>query len=506
MTDTQKNKTINIVSLIILLLGNLLFFLTIWLLRKYDRIYIDQVIYQLKTSAAGAAGDIMSSAYIHVGLFGTVTTAIEVFLYNFFSGKLKDKIKSPKYQKYCLKSICKSIRQSALKLASIMLIFSILLFTFELKVVSYIGLSTSESDFIKKNYVSPNDVTLTFPKQKRNLVYIFLESMENTFADTKAGGMIVDNFIPEISNLAKQNTNFGGALSYTGTTWTAAAMVAQTSGIVVKVPLSAENYGGEDAYIPGVITLGEILQKEGYNQTLLLGSDAAFAGRDTYFTEHGNYKIVDINSLKEDGRLPKDYREWWGYEDSKLFEFAKQELANLAKDSKPFNFTMLTADTHFPNGYLCEKCENKYEQQYANVLACSSKQVYDFVNWIKNQPFYDNTTIIISGDHLTMDPDFLEDIDNTYIRTVYGCIINSPKTNTHGLARKYGAFDMFPTTLSALGVDIEGSRLGLGVDLYSSEKTLSEKYGYEALDEELQKKSLFYNTQFLKMEEKTVQN
>jgi len=65
---------------------------------------------------------------------------------------------------------------------------------------------------------------------------------------------------------------------------------------------------------------------------------------------------------------------------------------------------------------------------------------------------------------------------------------------------------MFPTTLSALGVDIEGSRLGLGVDLYSSEKTLSEKYGYEALDEELQKKSLFYNTQFLKMEEKTVQN
>jgi phosphoglycerol transferase len=56
---------------------------------------------------------------------------------------------------------------------------------------------------------------------------------------------------------------------------------------------------------------------------------------------------------------------------------------------------------------------------------------------------------------------------------------------------------MFPTTLAALGVQIEGDRLGLGTNLFSAKQTLCEMYGFEALDWELQKRSEFYNTRFL---------
>ena len=167
-----------------------------------------------------------------------------------------------------------------------------------------------------------------------------------------------------------------------------------------------------------------MLEKHGYNQTLLVGSDAEFHGRQPYFVQHGNYNIVDIDSLKAEGKLPEDYHEWWGFEDQKLFAFAKEEVSKLASLEEPFNFTMLTCDTHFPDGYLCELCQEKYEDQYSNVLACSSRQVYEFVEWIKAQPFYENTTIVISGDHLTMDNDFLEEIDQEYERTIYNCIIN----------------------------------------------------------------------------------
>ena len=52
-------------------------------------------------------------------------------------------------------------------------------------------------------------------------------------------------------------------------------------------------------------------------------------------------------------------------------------------------------------------------------MACSSKRVTDFVNWIQEQDFYENTTIVISGDHPTMDSDFCEDVDNSYDRKVY---------------------------------------------------------------------------------------
>jgi len=93
---------------------------------------------------------------------------------------------------------------------------------------------------------------------------------------------------------------------------------------------------------------------------------------------------------------------------------------------------------------------------------------------------------------LTMDPDFLEGIDENYVRTSYNCIINSPVTPVRENDREFATFDMFPTTLAALGVTIEGDRLGIGTNLFSDTKTLTEIYGYDKLEEELNKNSDFY--------------
>lgn len=506
MKKTARKK--HIVALLILLAGNLLLFLTIWLLEKYDNVSSDQILFQIKSPASGAHNDLMSSAVVRVGGFGIVLTAIENALYLLLSGGLREKFGNHcRYRQYCSTKLPAFFRKSALVFAVAVLMMATEFFVSELDVIAYIDTVTTESDFIEEHYVDPYTVELEFPQKKRNLIYIFLESMESTYADVTAGGSITEDFIPELTALAKENTSFsntdgiGGALSFNGTTWTAAAMVAQTCGVLVKVPLTADNYGGEDEFIPGVISIGEILEKQGYHQTLLLGSDASFAGRDSYFTQHGNYEILDINALKEAGRLPEDYEEWWGFEDRKLFAYAKEELLRLSEEEEPFNFTMLTADTHFPDGYSCPLCEDAHQEQYANVLSCSSRQVAELVDWIKEQPFYKNTTIIICGDHLTMDPEFLDEIDENYERTIYNCIINAPIEPVCEENRQFGTFDMFPTTLAALGVRIEGERLGLGTNLFSEEQTLTEQYGFRMLDEELQKNSVFYNTQFLEMDE-----
>jgi phosphoglycerol transferase len=386
----------------------------------------------------------------------------------------------------------------------LLLLVSLSIFIFRLEIHSFVANAIIESDFIEDNYVNPDDVELTFPEHKRNLVYIFLESTENTFSDTSVGGKITEDFMPELTELKNNNVSFsgkggkGGAYSYVGTTWTAAAMFTQTAGISVKVPINFDFYGRDGDYMPGIVTLGDILEDAGYTQTLLVGSDADFAARKTYFTEHGNYNIIDVYSLIEDGKLPEDYWEWWGFEDAKLFEFAKEELTRLAALDKPFNFTTLTADTHFPDGYECELCPDKYENQYSNVLACSSKQVYEFINWCKEQPFYENTTIVLAGDHLTMDPAFLAEIDENYVRTTYNCIINSAVEPTRESPRDFATFDLFPTTLAAMGATIEGDRLGLGVNLFSDVETLTERYGFERLDEELEARSDFYIETFYK--------
>lgn len=504
MKSNKKKLWKNIGTITVLLIGNLVFFLTIWLSNKYDKVSIDQFVYQIKAPSKGTEFNLMTSAYIGVGLYGILATGLEVLIYLLCSGFFSKKFaNSEKYQKFCNLKFCRFIASHGLSLSVWVLVLSLCFFILKHDVLHYVDSITTDSDLIERHYVDPNSVDLTFPEKKRNLIYIMLESMEVTYSDTDAGAPITQNYMPELTKLAQDNINFsnddgiGGALSFAGTTWTAASMVSQTSGVIVQVPLTGENYGGQNKYIPGLVSIGEVLEKEGYKQVLLLGSNAAFAGRDTYFTEHGNYEIVDLIELKAQERLPQDYREFWGFEDEKLIQFAKEELTRLAASEEPFNFTMLTCDTHFPDGYKCRLCSDEHEEQYSNVISCSSKQIYSFVQWIQEQDFYEDTTIVLCGDHLTMDPIYLRDVNEEYQRTIYNCIINSAVTPAQEKNRQFGTFDMFPTTLAAMGVKIEGDRLGLGTNLFSTEETLTERYSYSILNEELQKNSTFYNEKFL---------
>lgn len=367
----------------------------------------------------------------------------------------------------------------------------------KLDIGDYMANQGEVSTFIDDNYVDPRSVEITFPEQKRNLIYIFLESMETTYADTENGGAFEKNVIPELTTLAQENEDFSGkddttlngGYSMPGTTWTMGAMFGQTSGLPLNISIDGNDMDTQDDFFPEIITIGDILESAGYSQTLILGSDATFGGRRTYFTQHGNYNIKDYNYAIEQGWIPEDYKVWWGYEDQKLFDYAKEELQNLAAGSEPFNLTLLTVDTHFEDGYPCEICPTTYrDNQYANVMACSSKQVDEFVKWIQQQDFYEDTTIVISGDHPTMDSDFCEDVDEDYTRKVYTTYINAEE-DALSSRRVYTTFDNFPTTLGALGVQIEGDRLGLGTNLFSSTQTLVERYGIDMEESELKKKS-----------------
>ena len=478
----KKYSKREIAAALILLCANVLMGLTTWIGYKYDQIHFDQILFNFKSTTTGAQSALVGSGVVMIAVLPIALTILEIWLYPAFAAFLRKRV---------------------LTIASVLLGVTLFTFSVRIDIYAFVKSDAEKSDFIGTHYVEPDASLLHFPEQKRNLIYIFLESMESTYADPAAGEPVTACYIPELEALAEENVHFsntdhlGGALPFSGTNWTAAAMVAQTSGVTVKVSVDSDSYGSEDVFLPGVTSIGEILKDQGYNQTLLLGSNAEFHGRKAYFKEHGNYEILDTDSLKASHRLAEDYNEWWGFEDEKLFAYAREELTRLAAKDEPFNFTMLTADTHFPDGYHCDLCNDIYEEPYANVLSCSSRQVNMFISWIKEQPFYENTTIVISGDHLTMDAAFMDDIDPDYTRTVYDCIINAAAEPVRETGRQFGTFDLFPTTLAAMGVEIDGDRLALGTNLFSGSQTLAEQYGYDFLFEELQKQSDFYEQELL---------
>ena len=484
-----------ILMILISVLGFILYNLGNWVLDTWGLLSIDEIIFHLKVPLDGTNSDVVLD-----GINACVPLAVLVlFLSIFLIIGLRNKHGKCMIALFLVAVIaCGSAGRAAYEVYD------------ELDVKEYLVSQKKESHFIEQNYVDPRTTKITFPEQKRNLIYIYLESMESTFASKGDGGGLDFNCILELTTLAEENTNFsdsdklGGGYPAYGGTWTMAGFFSQTSGIPIKNSEQTDDVNAtlaeQSSFSSQARNLEDILADEGYNQCFMIGSDATFGGRRAYFESHGKgqTEICDYNTAKENGQIPEDYYVWWGYEDQKLFANAQEKLTELSSKDEPFNFTMLTVDTHFEDGYVCEQCQNEFgDNQYANVMACSSRQVDAFVKWIQQQPFYENTTIVISGDHLTMDSDFCNDVSEDYERSVYNVFINLPEgldtsfEKTH--SREFATLDMFPTTLAAMGVTIEGDRLALGVNLFSDEQTLTEQYGRKGLDKELMKKSKFYD-------------
>jgi len=492
MTRTAARRPLGIGSVvwltIVLFLAFLCFFAARWFVTVYGRIGFDSILFTLQSSLEGVQSDLVTSFLLRGALPAVLCTVLSCAV--------------------LLISRAVPVRRGVCMLLALALAFGLMGYAaVDVELTDYVRDTLWPSDLYEKEYADPNTVQITFPEEKRNLVYIMLESMETSYLSRALGGAMEENLIPELYVLAQENINFshtdgvGGFHATNGASWTIGAMVAQTAGIPLKTPAGIDDwqngYGKDGVFLPGVTSITGILDEAGYHTSLMVGSDANFGGRKTYYLTHGADKVYDIYTARRDGIVPSDYFVWWGMEDLHLFDYAKQELTQISQGGEPFAFTMLTVDTHHIGGYQCEFCTDEYPETYEQSIACSSRQVLEFVLWLQQQEFYENTTVIITGDHLSMDNGYFQrNVDGDYQRMVYHCILNSAVTTDNTKNREYCGVDLFPTTLAAMGCTIEGDRLGLGVNLFSDVPTLSERWGFERFNSELGKASNYYIENF----------
>lgn len=504
----RKQKVKNIVNIAFLLICLLLYSILVFVKSNYSNVSCEELFFHLKVPLTGSNTGFVQSYLTQSGslLFYGIIVIILVIIYQrtLYNRKIVFKIFTQKKDNKKTREIVIKNDFKRLYLVSIA-IFAVLivLLAHQVKFFDYIKKSLRKTQIYEHEYVDPAKVTLTFPEQKRNLIYIYLESMESTYADLPSSVSNKSNLIPKLEELAMNNTSFsdtdklGGAYQTSNVGWTMGGIFAQSSGLPLKLPIDGNGLQFYDSFMPGATTLGDILNKEDYNQEFIMGSIKEFGGREKFLTEHGSYEIYDITSAKKLKKLPDDYYVWWGYEDSKLFDFAKEEVEKLSQIDLPFNFQLITTNTHFEEGYLEDNCPIITNNKYANSVICSDQQVYDFVAWIQQQPFYENTTIVLAGDHLLMGEYLYKNKVPLSNRRVYNVFINSAVTTENKNNRVFTTLDMFPTTLASLGVEIEGDRLGLGTNLFSDQQTLPEKMGKEKFDLELASSSKFYDKNIL---------
>ena len=185
-------KTGIVVQYVIVFLAILITSSIRWMFRTWTSLNMNELMFHLQSPVEGTDTGIIKSYIVSCLLVSVVLTAVLIFLY----------IKIKNRRRIVL----------GISLGCMICIAAVTIgYMWErLGITAYAKNQTTSSSFIEDNYVDPNSVSLTFPEKKRNLIYIFLESMENTYSSEEYGGAFPENTIPELTELSLENENFSG--------------------------------------------------------------------------------------------------------------------------------------------------------------------------------------------------------------------------------------------------------------------------------------------------------
>lgn len=481
-------------ALIIIFAATMLGMSTHWINRKFGDITYEQILFHLNISLDSETR--LLKSFLENTLM--VSVIVLIVLYILFGMK--------KYRWPVWERLAEKLRRHAVKISLIYLAAVLGFVSYRVdfaEIIEDYHARNVFSDFYEKNWTNPQETEILFPKQKRNLIMIFAESFEATYLNKKNQEFFKDNFMPEMKKLAEENINFsgdddiGGMIAVDGTQWTQAGLVSQTCGIPLHLPIVKHNkFLPKHGYLPEAYCLSDVLAQAGYNQLFMTGMEKSYAGVDRFWETHGKVKVLSWEYFKPKYNLQDDADPVRRriLRDRLFLEDAKEQLKELAQKKQPFALVLMTMDTHGGWEYADEKiCPPEYAEHYKNVYRCADTLVSGFVRWIQKQDFYENTTIVVVGDHLVMNNDIYDDGEHIK-RRVLNIFVNADKTLLRSKFRQFSSFDIYPTVVEAMGAHIRGRRLGLGVSLFAALPTLLERdYTPEILEDEMSKRSRIYD-------------
>lgn len=367
--------------------------------------------------------------------------------------------------------------------------------------------NASFSKFFVENYINPDSTKITAPAQKRNLILVYIESMEIAFADKEHGGNQEENLIPELTELASKNINFGRDGELTGGGFSSHVSGGTFPAYMNRsLGIPCANYR-RFPILRHYKSLYKILNDNGYKQIFFQGNSGLYSefrhfSLDQKIDEvYGPDEVIQKTNLNIDELIKKHGGK--SAPDKDAFRFATQILDTL---TEPFALTFFTIDTHAPHGIYDPDCikasdeDNKDELLKASAR-CVSRELDKFLISVKSKPFYNNTTIVVFGDHPFMGTRLVKESKS---RKWIDIFVNAPKSPIKEDKRAFLDVDMLPTILSSINFKIEGDKLGLGTDLFSGKKTLVEQKGIDSLNIEFDKipNHLLYESYLLQKRKK----
>lgn len=312
----------------------------------------------------------------------------------------------------------------------------------------------------------------SIPNPKLNLVYIYGESLERTYFNNE----VFPDLAPELSALKNEGLDFSHTAQLPGTDYTIAGMVASQCGIPLFAPFEGNASASVSSFFPQNICLGDILKNSGYANYFVQGANLRFAGKDVFLKSHGFDHLYGAEELKSTVADPT-YRNDWGFYDDTVLDAAWQKFEELSRSGERFSLFTLTVDTHHPDGFISRTCNRKAYKfdgkpnQSFSAVGCSQEHIAAFINKIKASPWFKNTVIVVSSDHLAMNNTAWKYL-NQQDRSNLFFVIRGDQPQQDILAVKRNTMDNGATVLDMLGGD---NFIGLGRSSISGQ-SLSEVF------------------------------
>lgn len=319
----------------------------------------------------------------------------------------------------------------------------------------------------------------------KNLIIIQMESLQNFLINLTIDGQEVT---PNMNQLVKNSTYFSNFYHQVGQGNTSdAEFVVNTSFYVPPEGAAVQNY--VDKQLP---SLPRLLKEEGYETATFHTNIVEFWNRGELYSSLGFDHYYDKTFFGEEDTV------FFGASDHILYQKTAEKLEEMDQAEHPFYAQVISMSAHHPFTLpeekmtfpLPERYDDTFVGNYIRAQHYADAELGTFIEDLKNRGIWDNSVVLLYGDHVGLPSTSLDDDDLALLQELLGhsydypdminiplIIASSGITPTGEQTQIGGQVDILPTVANLLGISLE-EQIHFGQDLFNETEynLLPERY------------------------------
>ncbi len=329
-------------------------------------------------------------------------------------------------------------------------------------------------NYTKATSAEPNPEYFGAAKGK-NVIYLHLESMQNFLIDYKLNGEEVTPFLNSLAADKSDFMHFDNFFHQVGQGKTADAEFMLENSLFGLPQGAAFTNRSQNTYQAAPAILGQ----QGYTSAVFHGNYKSFWNRDNMYKSLGFNQFFDANHYNMEN---KEEVLSYGLMDKPFF---KESIPMLETLKQPFYTKFITVSHHFPYSMDQEKATigkhttgDASVDSYFQTARYADEALKEFFDYLKESGLYDNSVIVMYGDHYGISENHKEAMskvlgkdvgafENAQLQRV-PLLIHVPGVEGGEMHQYGGQIDLLPTLLHLLGIESK-DYVQFGSDLLSKD-------------------------------------